>query len=92
MVKHTQIIRCRKPTNWLRVFDSFVGLTLKGLKGDSGAVLFCEFFEIFNNNYFLEHIRTAASNLFSSVFGDFLICDIIDSHYGNAQFSPAFPL
>ena len=92
MVKHNQTIRSQKPTNCLRVFDSFVGLALKGLKGDSGAVLFCEFCEIFKNNYFLEHIRMAASNLSSSVFGDFLICDILDSHYGNAQFSPAFPL
>ena len=29
MVKHTQ-----KPTNYLSVFDHFVGLALKGLKGD----------------------------------------------------------
>ena len=63
MVKHIQAIRCQKPTNCLRVFDNFVGLTFKGLKGDSGAVFFCEFCEIFKNNYFLERIRTAASNL-----------------------------
>ena len=64
MVKHTQTIRCQKPTNCLRVFDSFVGLALKELKADSEAVFFCEFCEIFKNNYFLEHIRTAASKPF----------------------------
>ena len=36
-------------------------------------------------------MRTAASNLSSLVFGKFLICNILDSHCGNAQFSPAFP-
>ena len=82
MVKHTQTIRCQKPRNCLRVFDNFVGLVPKGLKGDSGAVFFCEFCETFKNNYFLEHIRMAASNLSSSVFGKFLICDILDSHCG----------
>ena len=42
----------------LECVDNFVGLALKGLKGDSGAVFFCEFCEVFKNNYFLEHIRT----------------------------------
>ena len=69
------------------MFDNFVGLALKGLTEDSGAVFFCEFCEIFKNNYFFEHMRTAASNLSSSVFGKFLICDILDSHCGNAVFS-----
>ena len=64
------------------MFDNFVGLALKGLTEDSGAVFFCEFCEIFKNNYFFEHKRTAASNLSSSVFGKFLICDILDSHCG----------
>ena len=32
MVKHTQTIRRLKLTNFLSVFDQFVGLTLKGLK------------------------------------------------------------
>ena len=32
MVKHTQTIRRQQPTNWLRVFDHFVKLALKGLK------------------------------------------------------------
>ena len=54
------------------VFDNFVGLAVKRLKEDSGAAFFCEFCEIFMNNYFFEHIRTAASNLSSSVFGKFL--------------------
>ena len=91
MLKYTQTIRWQMPTNCLSVFENFVGLALKGLKGGSGAVFFCEFCEVFKNNYFLEHIRTAASNLSSSVFGKFLICNILDSHFGNAQFSPVFP-
>ena len=32
MFKYTQAIRRQKPTNWLSVFDHFVGLALKGLK------------------------------------------------------------
>ena len=32
MVKHTQTIRRLLPTNYLSVFDHFVGLALKGLK------------------------------------------------------------
>ena len=31
MVKHTQTISRQQPTNFLSVFDDFVGLTLKGL-------------------------------------------------------------
>ena len=31
MVKHTQTIRRLLPTNYLSVFDNFVGLSLKGL-------------------------------------------------------------
>ena len=31
MVKHTQTIRWHKLTNYLNVFDHFVGLALKGL-------------------------------------------------------------
>ena len=31
MVKHTQTIRRQQATNYLSVFDHFVGLTLKGL-------------------------------------------------------------
>ena len=31
MVKHTQIIRRQKPTNFLSVFDHFVGLAFKEL-------------------------------------------------------------
>ena len=31
MVKHTQTIRGLLPTNYLSVFDHFVGLALKGL-------------------------------------------------------------
>ena len=30
MVKHTQTIRWKFPTNWLSVFDHFVKLVLKG--------------------------------------------------------------
>ena len=70
MLKHTQTIHWQMPTNCLSVFDNFVGLALKGLKGESG---------------------TAASNLSSSVFRKFLICNILDSNCGNTQFSPAFP-
>ena len=32
MVKHTQTIRRKLPTNCLRVFDHFVKLVVKGLK------------------------------------------------------------
>ena len=32
MVKHAQIIRQQELTNFLSVFDQFVGLALKGLK------------------------------------------------------------
>ena len=32
MVKHTQIIRQQKPTNYFSVFDHFVGLELWGLR------------------------------------------------------------
>ena len=31
MVKHTQTIRQQLPTNYLSVFDHFMGLALKGL-------------------------------------------------------------
>ena len=31
-VKHTQTIRWQQPTNCLRVFHHFVGMTLKGLR------------------------------------------------------------
>ena len=31
MVKYSQTIRRQKPTNYLKVFDHFVGLALKGL-------------------------------------------------------------
>ena len=31
MVEHTQTIRRKQPTNCLRVFDHFVGLSFKGL-------------------------------------------------------------
>ena len=33
MVKYTQAIRGKQPTNCLSVFDHFVGLVFKGLKG-----------------------------------------------------------
>ena len=32
MIKHTQTIRRLLPTNWLSVFDHFVGLALNGLR------------------------------------------------------------
>ena len=32
MTKHTQTIRQQQPTNYLSVFNHFVGLVLKGLK------------------------------------------------------------
>ena len=32
LAKHTQTIRCQQPTNFVSVFDHFVGLALKGLK------------------------------------------------------------
>ena len=35
MVKHTQTIRRKLPTNCLSVFDHFVGLALKGLRKDT---------------------------------------------------------
>ena len=52
MLKHTQTICWQMPTNILSVFDNFAGLAVKGLKGDSSAVFFCEFCEVFKNNYF----------------------------------------
>ena len=58
MLKHTQTIRWKMPTNCSSVFHNFVRLALQGLKGDSSAVFFCEFCEVFENNYFLEHIRS----------------------------------
>ena len=39
MVKHTQIIRRQQPTNYLSVFDHFVGLAIKGLKEILTALL-----------------------------------------------------
>ena len=39
MVKHTQTIRCKLPTNCLSVFDHFVGLALKGLNVDLTLIL-----------------------------------------------------
>ena len=32
IVKHTQIIRWKQPTNCLSVFNHFVGLSLKGIR------------------------------------------------------------
>ena len=32
MIKHTQTISWQKPMNYLKLFDLFVGLALKGLK------------------------------------------------------------
>ena len=32
MVKHSQTIRRQQPTNYLSLFDHFVGLAFKGLK------------------------------------------------------------
>ena len=52
MLKHTQTICWQMLMNILSVFDNFVGLAVKGLKGDSSAVFFCEFCEVFKNNYF----------------------------------------
>ena len=37
MVKHTQTIRSLLETNFLSVFDHFVGLALKGLHRDEGC-------------------------------------------------------
>ena len=34
MVKHTQTIRRKQPTNCLSVFDHFVGLVLKGIRSN----------------------------------------------------------
>ena len=39
MVKHTQTIYRRQPTNCLSVFDHFVELALKGLTGSLVAIL-----------------------------------------------------
>ena len=38
MVKHTKKIRQQKPTNYLSVFDHFVGLALKGLKYETQSL------------------------------------------------------
>ena len=39
MVKHTQIICRLLPTNFLSVFDHFMGLTLKRLKCPTGSIV-----------------------------------------------------
>ena len=39
MVKHTQIIRRQQPTNYLSVFDHFVGIALKGLTSNATKLL-----------------------------------------------------
>ena len=39
MVKHTQPIRRLLPTNCLSVFDHFVALALKGLKGYNNEIV-----------------------------------------------------
>ena len=39
MIKHTQTINRQKPTNYLSVFDHFVGLALEGLKFESADML-----------------------------------------------------
>ena len=31
-------------------------------------MFFCEFYELFKNNFFTEHLRVAASNLTTAVF------------------------
>ena len=38
MVKRTQTIRRLFPTNFLSKFEHFVGLALKGLKGNNNAI------------------------------------------------------
>ena len=40
MVEHIQIIGRQQPTNFLSMFDHFVGLVLKGLNSDHGNIQF----------------------------------------------------
>ena len=49
MVKHTQIIRRQKPTNYLGVFDHFVGLALKGLIKKVAHIVGKKIAKFFNN-------------------------------------------
>ena len=39
MIKHTQTINRQKPTNYLNVFDHFLGLALERLKFESADIL-----------------------------------------------------
>ena len=47
MVKHTQTIRWQKPTNCVIVFDTSVGLVLKGLKLNPPQTVLVFFFNLF---------------------------------------------
>ena len=57
MVKHTQTIRWQLPTNFLNVFDHFVGLALKGLKNSVFQTL------LKDRTEYLENYEFSASSI-----------------------------
>ena len=71
MVKHTQTIRRQEPTNYLSVFDHFVGLVLKGLIleakfGDISWQKFSEYlFQFFVDFSFVSQSETRIDQPFS---------------------------
>ena len=62
MVKHAQTIRWQKPTNWLSVFDHFVGLTLKDCNALGKICLFRVAVKI------LDKVRGDCSSVFTADF------------------------
>ena len=77
MVKHTQTIRWQKPTNCLSVFDHFVGLALKGLKGDSGG---------FRRRKNLEQFTVFKQSNFVNIFGFFSYFEILPDQQSRLGF------
>ena len=89
MVKHTQTIRCRLPTNYLSMFDHFVGLALKVLRKNGffisrllstmDALLAVEK----ETNKFEVNFETCKKNLMKNI--DELIKDVEDIKHGLCQ-------
>ena len=61
MVKQTQTIRWLLPTNFLSVFDHFVGLALKGFKNT-----FCHFIPKSSVQHFLGKSSAPISNIYDA--------------------------
>ena len=60
---------------------------LQVVKNTPVQVRYCEFCIIFKNDYLVEHVRTAASDILGRPYVGYLLQV---PHWGNAQFSPAF--